>query len=562
MAAGSIGAEPSAADQMYQLSVRAAGRFTEVNQFEDIVVKTGKDGALVRVKDVGRVELGAEDYSSRLRFAGVEASGIGIQLLPSANALETFRGVLAEMNRLDDQFPPGLKWQLAFDNVSIVRESIIEVLITLAEAIGLVILVMFLFLQNWRSTIIPAITIPVSLVGTFAFIKLLGFSINTLTLFGIVLATGIVVDDAIVVIENIERHISEFGKTAHEAASDAMKEVFSAVLVIGVVLVSVFLPVAFFPGTTGRMYQQFSMTITFAVILSVFNAITFTPALAALLLEKESHEHGRFFTGVNKVIDGGTNLYVRAVRGALRVKWVMLLVFVLALGATYWVYKAVPGAFVPAEDEGYFITIVQAPSGSSIEYTTNIMKQAEAIYGRQPEVAGVFSVAGFSFSGAASNGGLMFARLKAFDERKGTEHSLASGDWTRARAADGDSGRAGHSDGSAADSGPFGVRRIPVRGARSDGRRHHQSVGRDAAGGGRRQQVRARGGPLLQLHGQRPAACGHGGSRPRAQPRPADWRSHQRVVGVAGLAIRERLRLQQPRVSRLRAGRPAVPRDA
>src|SRR3954463_8169851 len=236
VAAGSIGAEPSSADQMYQLSVRAAGRFNEVNQFEDIVVKTGRDGALVRVKDVGRVELGAEDYSSRLRFAGVEASGIGIQLLPSANALETFRGVLAEMNRLDDQFPPGLKWQLAFDNVSIVRESIIEVLITLAEAIGLVILVMFLFLQNWRSTIIPAITIPVSLVGTFAFIKLLGFSINTLTLFGIVLATGIVVDDAIVVIENIERHMSESGKSARQAALDAMHEVFGAVVVIGVVL--------------------------------------------------------------------------------------------------------------------------------------------------------------------------------------------------------------------------------------------------------------------------------------------------------------------------------------
>src|SRR3954468_11115305 len=427
VAAGSVGAEPSSADQMYQLSVRAAGRFSEVNEFEDIVVKSGKDGALVRVRDVGRVELGAEDYSSRLRFAGVEASGVGIQLLPSANALETFRGVMAEMNRLDDQFPPGLKWQLAFDNVSIVRESIIEVLITLAEAIGLVILVMFLFLQNWRSTVIPAITIPVSLVGTFAFIKLLGYSINTLTLFGIVLATGIVVDDAIVVIENIEHHMSQFHKTAHEAASDAMREVFSAVLVIGLVLVSVFLPVAFFPGTTGRMYQQFSMTITFAVILSVFNAITFTPALAALLLEKETHEHGRFFTGVNRIIDGGTNLYVRAVNGAVRVKWVMLVVFVLALGATYLVYKAVPGAFVPAEDEGYFITIVQAPSGSSIEYTTNIMKQAEAVYSKQPEIAGVFSVAGFSFSGAASNGGLMFVRLKEFGERKGAEHSLEAG---------------------------------------------------------------------------------------------------------------------------------------
>ena len=426
VAAGSVGAQPSSEDQMFQLSVRAAGRLTEVSEFEDIVVKAGGDGALVRVRDIGRVELGAEDYSSRLRFAGVEASGIGIMLLPTANALEVFRGVSAEMDRLDDQFPPGMKWQLAFDNVVVVRESIIEVLKTLGEAIVLVILVMFLFLQNWRSTLIPAITIPVSLIGTFAFVKMLGYSINTLTLFGIVLATGIVVDDAIVVIENIERHMREFGKSAHDAAVDAMREVFSAVVVIGIVLVAVFLPVAFFPGTTGRMYQQFAMTITFAVILSVFNAITFTPALSALLLDKQSHAHGRFFSGVNRVIDAGTNVYVRAVSGALRWKWAMALVFVLSLGATYYVYRAVPGAFVPAEDEGYFITIVQAPSGASIEYTTNIMKEVEQIYFKQPEIAGVFSVAGFSFSGAASNNGLMFARLKGFEEREGEEHSLGS----------------------------------------------------------------------------------------------------------------------------------------
>jgi HAE1 family hydrophobic/amphiphilic exporter-1 len=190
------------------------------------------------------------------------------------------------------------------------------------------------------------------------------------------------------------------------------------------VLVAVFLPVAFFPGTTGRMYQQFAMTITFAVILSVFNAVTFTPALSALLLDKESHTHGKFFTRVNRVIDGGTNLYVRAVGGALRWKWAMALVFVLSLAATWWVYRAVPGAFVPAEDEGYFITIVQAPSGASIEYTTNIMKDVEQIYFKQPEIAGVFSVAGFSFSGAASNNGLMFSRLKGFEEREGPEHSL------------------------------------------------------------------------------------------------------------------------------------------
>jgi hydrophobic/amphiphilic exporter-1 (mainly G- bacteria), HAE1 family len=423
VAAGSVGAQPSSPDQMYQLSVRAAGRLVEASEFENIVVKAGKDGALVRVKDVGRVELGAEDYSSRLRFAGVEASGIGIQPLPSANALATFRGVLDEMERLERTFPPGLEWRLAYDNVTIVRESIIEVLITLAEAIGLVILVMFLFLQNWRSTLIPAVTIPVSLIGTFAFIKVLGFSINTLTLFGIVLATGIVVDDAIVVIENIERHIREFGTTARQAAADAMREVFSAVVVIGIVLVSVFVPVAFFPGTTGRMYQQFSMTIAFAVVLSVFNAITFTPALAALLLKKE-HGHGRFFSGVNRVIDSGTHLYVRIVRGALRWKWAMLVVFAVGLAGTWLVYRTVPGGFLPAEDEGYFITIVQGPSGASLEYTMNIMKQAEAIYVKQPEVAGVFSVAGFSFSGAASNAGLIFAGLKPFEQREGEEHSL------------------------------------------------------------------------------------------------------------------------------------------
>ena len=241
--------------------------------------------------------------------------------MPTANAIEAFRGVQAELERLRQTFPPGLEAQIAFDNVVVVEESIIEVLKTLAEAIGLVVLVMFLFLQNWRSTLIPAMTIPVSLIGTFAFVKLFGFSINTLTLFGLVLATGIVVDDAIVVIENVERHMREFGKSARQAAVDAMHEVFSAVIVIGIVLVAVFVPVAFFPGTTGRMYQQFSLTIAFAVVLSVFNAVTFTPALSALLLDKESHTPGRFFTAVNAVIDAGTRFYVAIVRRALRIEW-------------------------------------------------------------------------------------------------------------------------------------------------------------------------------------------------------------------------------------------------
>jgi HAE1 family hydrophobic/amphiphilic exporter-1 len=424
VAAGALGDQPAQAGQMFTMSVRAVGRLTEVSEFENVVVQTGPDGALVRVKDVGRVELGAEQYAANLRFLGLEASGVGVALLPSANALEVFDGVMETMARLEPSFPPGLEWRLAFDNVSVVRESIIEVLKTLAEAIALVIIVMFLFLQNWRSTIIPAITIPVSLVGTFAFIKLFDFSINTLTLFGIVLATGIVVDDAIVVIENIERHMSEYKKSARRAAIDAMREVFSAVVVIGIVLVAVFVPVALYPGVTGRLYQQFSLTIAFAVVLSVFNAVTLTPALSALLLDKESRSHGVFFTAVNAVIDGGTRWYVRAVRGALRFRYAMLLLFGAGLWATYTLLQVVPTAFVPEEDEGFLMCVVQAPAGASLEYTTEIAKKAEQILYADPDIEAAFSVMGFSFSGAAPNNGLIFTRLKDYAERQGPEHSL------------------------------------------------------------------------------------------------------------------------------------------
>ncbi|MGE0814858.1 MAG: efflux RND transporter permease subunit [Vicinamibacterales bacterium] len=426
VAAGALGDAPASADQMFNLSVRAQGRLTEASEFADVVVATGKDGALVRVGDIGRVELGAENYTSNLRFLGLEASGMGIALLPTANAIAVFDGVMAEMRRIERNFPPGLEWRLAFDNVVVVRESIVEVLKTLAEALGLVVLVMFLFLQNWRSTIIPALTIPVSLVGTFAFVKLFGFSINTLTLFGIVLAIGIVVDDAIVVVENIERHMREYGKKAFPAAVDAMREVLSAVVVIGIVLVAVFVPVAFFPGTTGRLYQQFSLTIAFAVVLSVFNAVTLTPALAALLLDKESHSHGVFFTAVNRVIESGTAAYVATVRWALGWKWVMLGVFVVGLWATWAVSRVVPTAFVPDEDEGYFITIVQAPPGASLEYTDAVAKQAEAILYKDPDIAAAFSVMGFSFSGAAPNNGLIFTALKSYEERRRPDQSLAA----------------------------------------------------------------------------------------------------------------------------------------
>jgi HAE1 family hydrophobic/amphiphilic exporter-1 len=424
VAAGSVGAAPAADDQMFQISVRAEGRLIEASEFENVILKSGSDGALVRVRDVGRVELGAESYSSTLRFGGLEASGIGIRPLPGANAIEVFDAIQAELERLRPTFPPGLEAQIAFDNVQIVRDSIAEVLRTLAEAIALVVLVMFLFLQNWRSTIIPAITIPVSLVGTFAFVKIFGFSINTLTLFGIVLATGIVVDDAIVVIENIERHMREFGKRAHRAAIDAMREVFSAVVVIGVVLAAVFVPVAFFPGMTGRLYQQFSLTIAFSVALSVFNAVTLTPALSALLLDKESHSHGRFFTVVNRIIDGMTEWYVWFVRAVLRWRVAMLVLFLGTLLATWGIFRIVPSGFIPQEDEGYFITIVQGPAGASLQYTSNVLAQAEAVLAREPEVATSFAVGGFSFTGAAPHQGMMFVRLRPLEERTRPDQSL------------------------------------------------------------------------------------------------------------------------------------------
>jgi hydrophobic/amphiphilic exporter-1 (mainly G- bacteria), HAE1 family len=424
VAAGSLGQAPAPSGQMYQLSVRALGRLREASEFDDIILKSGADGSLVRLKDVGRAELGAETYGSQLKFQGVEAVGFGVIQLPTANALDVERGVVAELERLSKQFPPGIKYQVAFNTTDVVEESIREVVKTLAEAIVLVVLVIFVFLQTWRSTLIPAITIPVSLIGAFGFIKLMDFSINTLTLFGLILATGIVVDDAIVVIENVERHIQEYKVPARKAASDAMKEVLGAVIATALVLIAVFVPVAFFPGTTGRLYAQFSMTIAFAVALSAFNAVTLTPALSGLLLDRESHHKGRFFTFFERMITGGTNLYVRSLRRGIAWRWAFVLVFFATLGLTWWVVRTVPQSFVPEEDPGYFIAQVQAPAGASLEYTAKVAQQAEQIIGRDPDVLAIFSVMGFSFSGAASNTGIMFVRLKPYDAREGASHSL------------------------------------------------------------------------------------------------------------------------------------------
>jgi HAE1 family hydrophobic/amphiphilic exporter-1 len=423
VAAGQVGAPPARTGQSFQISVRAEGRLTDPAQFEDVILKRSADGALVRVKDVGRTELGAESYSTASRYQARDAVGFGVLQLPTANALQVFRDVSAEIQRLSKRFPPGLKIEVAFDTTTVVAESIREVVTTLLEAIVLVVLVMFLFLQNWRTTLIPAITIPVSLIGTFAFVKLFGFSINTLTLFGITLATGLVVDDAIVVIENIERHIHEFHKPADEASSSAMSEVTSAVIATALVLAAVFVPVAFFPGTTGRLYQQFALTIAVSMAISAFNALTLTPALSALLLGRVEKPKGVFFRVVNRIIDGGTSGLVRMLHGLIRVRALVVIVFIALLGATYWVYARVPSGFVPDADQGYIMMLVQAPEGASLDYTNGIVKQTERILQQTPEIQTMFAASGFSFAGSAPNQGILFVQLKDFKERKGAGQS-------------------------------------------------------------------------------------------------------------------------------------------
>jgi HAE1 family hydrophobic/amphiphilic exporter-1 len=423
VAAGAVGAEPSQEGQPFQISVRAAGRLSDPAQFDNVILKRSPDGALVRVKDVGRSELGSESYATAMRYNARDGVGFGVLQLPSANALQVYRDVNAEVARLARRFPPGLKVDIAFDTTTVVSESIREVVTTLAEAIGLVVLVMFLFLQNWRTTLIPAITIPVSLVGTFAFVKLFGFSINTLTLFGITLATGLVVDDAIVVIENIERHIHGEHREAHDAASAAMGEVTSAVIATALVLGAVFVPVAFFPGTTGRLYQQFALTIAVSMAISAFNALTLTPALAALLLGRVEKPKGIFFRGVNRIIDGGTSAIVSMLRGLIRVRVIVVLVFVALLGATYWIVNRVPTGFVPDEDQGYILVLVQAPPGASLDYTMDIVRQTEQIMFKMPEMKQMFAAGGFSFAGSAPNQGILFAQLKDFGERPREDQS-------------------------------------------------------------------------------------------------------------------------------------------
>jgi HAE1 family hydrophobic/amphiphilic exporter-1 len=426
IAAGQVGQSPAPAGQTYQISVRAVGRLRDPAEFEQLIVHAGTDGTLVRLKDVGRAELGAEDYGSSLRFGGLDAMGIGVTQLSQANSIEVDRLVRAELKRLSARFPPGLKYEIAFDTTAVVAESIREVVDTLLLAILFVVLTMFLFLQDWRSTLIPAVTIPVSLIGTFAFVKLAGFSINTLTLFGITLATGLVVDDAIVVIENVKRHMGEDHSDAHAATAAAMKEVTGAVIATSLVLIAVFVPVGFFPGTTGRLYQQFSLTIAFAIALSAFNSLTFTPALAALVLQPEKESTGGFFRRVEAGLRGLTAWYGATGARALHHRRALIVVFFLGLAGTGWLLYTVPRSFVPDEDQSWFLVNVQSPEGASLGYTTKVLAEAEGALAREPDVASSFSVGGFSFAGASPNRAMIFVNMKPLSERRGATHAVAS----------------------------------------------------------------------------------------------------------------------------------------
>ncbi len=419
--AGQIGQQPAPDDQTFQIDLRAESRLQNVDEFEDLVLRTGDDGQLIRLRDVGRAELGAERYSSFLRFRGKEAVGLGIFQLPGSNALEVAAGVKETMAELSADFPPGMKYGIGFDTTEYVRQSLLSVLWTLVQAIGLVVLVIYIFLQDWRTTIIPAVTIPVSLVATFAIIKIFGFSINSLTLFGLTLATGMVVDDAIVVVEDISDKINQRGLNPVQAAITAMEELTGAVIATSLVLMAVFVPVAFFPGTTGALYRQFALTIAFAIAISTFNALTLTPTLSGLLLRPRGELTGwraKVFTPFNRGLDWVRDRYGRTLNVLTRFKSAVLAAFVASLVLTGWLYSTVPSAFLPDEDQGYFITLFQGPEGVSLSYTSDVMSQAEALLLEEPEVRATFAVGGFGFSGNTANSGVIFTTLEPWGERQ------------------------------------------------------------------------------------------------------------------------------------------------
>ncbi len=420
VATGSIGAEPAVKGSGFTAAVTADGRFSSPEQFENIILRTNVDGTSVRLKDVARVELGPFRYGQRVVYNGQGVAGLGVQLVSGANALSVADEVKEKLTELQATFPPGVSWSIPYDTTQFIRISIEEVVKTLAEAIVLVFLVMLMFLQNFRATIIATMVIPVALLGGFLSMWMVGFTINQLSLFGMVLAIGIVVDDAIVVIENVERIISEEGLSPKDATRKAMTQISGAVVAIAVVLMAVFIPSAMQSGSVGAIYRQFALTIALSTAFSAFLALVFTPALCATIIKPlpPNHRKNAFFRAFNRLFDRTRNTYSGHVTGAIRRAGLWMAVFLVVVVACGFMFRILPTSFVPEEDQGYALTIVSLPPGASIERTNAVMDQVSQIIRKSDDVVGVFAISGFSFVGSAENVGMAFTRLKPWSERK------------------------------------------------------------------------------------------------------------------------------------------------
>jgi HAE1 family hydrophobic/amphiphilic exporter-1/multidrug efflux pump len=418
-AAGKVGQTPTGGAQEMVYSVTTKGRLADPKEFENIIVRAGADGAIIRLKDVARVELGSKDYDFIGRINGKPATLVGVFLQPGANALEVAKDVEKTVATLAERFPKGITYSVPYDTTRFVKVSIEEVVKTLGEAMVLVILVVFLFLQNWRATLIPLVAVPVSLIGTFAGLLLLGYSINTLTLFGMVLAIGIVVDDAIVVLENVERIMHEEHLAAREAAVKAMGEVTGPVIAIVLVLCAVFVPIAFLGGLTGELYRQFAVTISIAVVISGIVALTLTPSLCVLILKKKHREPGRFFTAFNNVFHRITGRYVAGVGFLVRRAGIGLLLFAGMVAITSGLWKITPGSLVPDEDQGFYISAVILPDGASLERTDKVVGEVIKVIQSNSANQDVIAFTGFDFLGGGyrNNAATIFVTQKHWDER-------------------------------------------------------------------------------------------------------------------------------------------------
>jgi len=424
-APGAIGQQPAPATQQFQYTLTAQGRLEDVPQFENIILVANPDGSIVRLKDVARIELGAENYGWFGQLNGKPAALLAVYQLPDANALEVAKNIKAEMDRLSKRFPNDLAARVTYDTTLYVATSIREVVITLLQALALVILVVFIFLQDWRSTLIPAIAIPVSLIGTFAALLVLGFTINTISLFGLILAIGVVVDDAIVVVENVQRHMAD-GLSPRDATRKAMEEVTAPVIATTLVLLAVFVPVAFTPGLTGRLFEQFAATIAVAVSLSSINALTLSPALCATILKPPSKISRGPLAWFEKGLNQTRNGFNVVVRTLIRRAIVSAAIVAVVFGAAAWFGVSTPTGFIPPEDRGAFFVDVRLPDGAALPRTTAVLAEVEGILSENPGVADVISVGGYSMlqGTVVPNGAFLIAVLKPWDERTAPELNL------------------------------------------------------------------------------------------------------------------------------------------